>query len=208
MDLIFHTLPNGIRLVHYPTTSEVAHCGVIINAGSRDELPEEHGMAHFIEHMLFKGTAKRKSFHILSRLEDVGGELNAYTTKEETAIHASFLKEHYSRAVELLADLLFASTYNVSEIEKEKEVVIEEINSYLDNPAEYIFDEYEELIFPDQPIGRSILGQPETVKAITREKLEEFIGRNYSTAQMVFCSVGAVSPRQIISLFEKHFGGI
>jgi len=119
MDLIFHTLPNGIRLVHYPTTSEVAHCGVIINAGSRDELPEEHGMAHFIEHMLFKGTAKRKSFHILSRLEDVGGELNAYTTKEETAIHASFLKEHYSRAVELLADLLFASTYNAAEIEKE-----------------------------------------------------------------------------------------
>lgn len=208
MDLIFHTLPNGIRLVHYPTTSEVAHCGVIINAGSRDELPEEHGMAHFIEHMLFKGTAKRKSFHILSRLEDVGGELNAYTTKEETAIHASFLKEHYSRAVELLADLLFASTYNVSEIEKEKEVVIEEINSYLDNPAEYIFDEYEELIFPDQPIGRSILGQPETVKAITREKLEKFIARNYATSQMVFCSVGAVNPRQIISLFEKYFGGI
>ena len=208
MDLTFHTLPNGIRLVHYPTSSEVAHCGVIINAGSRDELPEEHGMAHFIEHMLFKGTTKRKSFHILSRLEDVGGELNAYTTKEETAIHASFLKEHYPRAVELIADLLFASTFNPSEIEKEKEVVIEEINSYLDNPAEYIFDEYEELIFPDQPIGRSILGQPGTVRAITREKLVRFIERNYATSQMVFCSVGALNPRQIVALFEKHFGKI
>lgn len=208
MDLIFHTLPNGIRLVHYPTASEVAHCGVIINAGSRDELADEHGMAHFIEHMLFKGTAKRKSFHILSRLEDVGGELNAYTTKEETAIHASFLKEHYPRAVELIADLLFASTFNPAEIAKEKEVVIEEINSYLDNPAEYIFDEYEELIFPDQPIGRSILGHPDTVKSITREKIGSFIARNYSTSQMVFCSVGAMNSRQIISLFEKHFSKI
>jgi predicted Zn-dependent peptidase len=208
MDLIFHTLSNGIRLVHYPTASEVAHCGVIINAGSRDELADEHGMAHFIEHMLFKGTAKRKSFHILSRLEDVGGELNAYTTKEETAIHASFLKEHYPRAVELIADLIFASTFNPPEIEKEKEVVIEEINSYLDNPAEYIFDEYEELIFPDQPIGRSILGQPETVKAITREKIGSFIARNYATSQMVFCSVGAMNSRQIIPLFEKHFSKI
>ena len=107
MDLTLYTLPNGIRLVHLPTKSAVAHCGIIINAGSRDELPEEHGVAHFIEHMLFKGTTHRKAYHILSRLEDVGGELNAYTTKEETAIHASFLKEHYPRTVELIADLLF-----------------------------------------------------------------------------------------------------
>ncbi|MCU0379433.1 MAG: insulinase family protein, partial [Bacteroidales bacterium] len=128
MDLTYHTLTNGIRLVHCQTTSEVAHCGVIINTGSRDELPEEHGMAHFIEHMLFKGTTRRRSYHILSRLEDVGGELNAYTTKEETAIHASFLKEDYPRAVELIADLLFHSTFPPAEIEKEKEVVVEEIN--------------------------------------------------------------------------------
>jgi predicted Zn-dependent peptidase len=142
--------------------------------------PEEHGVAHFIEHMLFKGTTHRKSYHILSRLEDVGGELNAYTTKEETAIHASFLKEHYQRAVELMADLLFSSTFPPAEIEKEKEVVIEEINSYLDNPAEYIFDEFEEMVFPDQPIGRSILGMPATVKSISGESIRRFISRNYS----------------------------
>ena len=181
---------------------------MIINAGSRDEFFEEHGTAHFIEHMLFKGTTHRRSFHILSRLEDVGGELNAYTTKEETAIHASFLKEHYPRATELLADLLFSSTFPPAEIEKEKEVVMEEINSYLDNPAEYIFDEFEEMVFPDQPIGRNILGRPETVKAVTGESIRKFIARNYSTSEMVFCSVGAISPKNIIAQFEKHFGRI
>lgn len=208
MDLTFHTLPNGIRLVHLPTASAVAHCGIIINAGSRDELPGEHGVAHFIEHMLFKGTTHRKSYHILSRLEDVGGELNAYTTKEETAIHASFLKEHYPRAVELMADLLFSSTFPSAELDKEKEVVIEEINSYLDNPAEYIFDEFEELVFPDQPIGRGILGMPATVRSITGDTIHKFIRRNYSTSQMVFCSVGAISQKQIIALFEKNFGQV
>lgn len=205
MDLTFHTLPNGIRLVHHATSGAVAHCGVIINAGSRDEQPEEHGMAHFIEHMLFKGTTNRKAYHILSRLEDVGGELNAYTTKEETAIHASFLKEHYQRAIELMADLLFSSTFPPAEIEKEKEVVMEEINSYLDNPAEYIFDEFEELVFPDQPLGRNILGKPETIRPITGESIRQFIRNNYSTSQMVFCSVGAIKPKEIISLFEKYF---
>lgn len=208
MNLVFHTLPNGIRLVHQPSASEVAHCGVIIDAGSRDEQPDEHGMAHFIEHMLFKGTGKRKPYHILSRLEDVGGELNAYTTKEETAIHASFLKEHYARAIELISDLLFSSTLPASEIEKEKEVVIEEISSYLDNPAEYIFDEFEEMVFPGQPIGRNILGKPETVRAITRTRLQQFIRKNYSTDKMVFCSVGAVEPQKLISLFEKYFSKI
>lgn len=208
MNLTLHTLPNGLRLVHLPTVSAVAHCGIIINAGSRDELPEEHGVAHFIEHMLFKGTTHRKSYHILSRLEDVGGELNAYTTKEETAIHASFLKEHYARAIELIADLLFSSTFPPAEIEKEKEVVIEEINSYLDNPAEYIFDEYEEMVFPDQPIGRSILGMPATVRAISGDSMRRFIASNYSPSQMVFCSVGAISPKQIKALFEKHFSNV
>jgi predicted Zn-dependent peptidase len=205
MDLTYHTLPNGIRMVHCQTASEVAHCGVIINAGSRDELPGEHGIAHFIEHMLFKGTSHRKAYHILSRLEDVGGELNAYTTKEETAIHASFLKEHYPRAMELIADLLFSSTFPPAEIEKEKEVIMEEINSYLDNPAEYIFDEFEEMVFPGQPIGRNILGTPETVRTVTAERIRRFIKHNYSTYQMVFCSVGAIGPVKIRTLFEKYF---
>lgn len=205
MDLSYHTLPNGIRMVHCPTASEVAHCGIIINTGSRDEQADEHGTAHFIEHMLFKGTTHRKAYHILSRLEDVGGELNAYTTKEETAIHASFLKEYYPRAVELIADLLFSSTFPPAEIEKEKEVIMEEINSYLDNPAEYIFDEFEEMVFPGQPIGRNILGTPETVRTVTAERIRRFIRHNYSTDQMVFCSVGAISPSKIRTLFEKYF---
>jgi len=208
MDLIFHTLPNGIRMVHCATVSEVAYCGVIINAGSRDELADEHGIAHFIEHMFFKGTTKRKAYHILSRLEDVGGELNAYTTKEDTAVYASFMREHYSRAVEILADIVFSSSFPAAEIEKEKEVVIEEINSYLDNPAEYIFDEFEEQVFCDQPIGRNILGERKTIRHISRKKLLEFISRNYSTDQIVFCSTGKISPGEIIRLFEKHFSHI
>ena len=208
MDLIFHTLPNGIRMVHLTTTSDVAYCGIIINAGSRDELLNEHGIAHFIEHMFFKGTAKRKAYHILSRLEDVGGEINAYTTKEETAVYASFMKEHYPRAVDILSDIVFSSAFPDAEIIKEKDVVIEEINSYFDNPAEYIFDEFEELIYKDQPIGRNILGERKTIRHITRKKILDFIGRNYSASQIVFCSVGMISRREITRLFEKHFSHV
>ncbi|HEX7494739.1 MAG TPA: insulinase family protein, partial [Bacteroidales bacterium] len=175
MDLLLNTLPNGIRLVHYRIPGLVAHCGLVINTGSRDETTPEHGIAHFIEHMLFKGTKKRKAFHILSRLEDVGGELNAYTTKEETAIHASFLEKDYERAIELISDITFNSVFPGKEIEKEKEVVIEEINSYLDNPSELIFDDFEELVFSNQPIGRNILGTPESVKSFSQKMISNFI---------------------------------
>jgi predicted Zn-dependent peptidase len=208
MDLLINTLDNGIRLVHYQIPGLVAHCGLIINTGSRDESDSEHGIAHFIEHMLFKGTKKRKAYHVLSRLEDVGGELNAYTTKEETAIHASFLKEDYERAIELIADITFNSIYPEKEIEKEKDVVIEEINSYLDNPSELIFDDFEELIFSEQPIGRNILGTPGSVKSFTQKKIKTFITNNYSTSQMVFCSVGNISEEKILRLFRTNFGNI
>ncbi len=208
MDLLLHTLDNGMKLVHHRIPGIVAHCGMIINAGSRDESVEEHGIAHFIEHMLFKGTRKRKAFHILSRLEDVGGELNAYTTKEETAVHASFLKEDYERAVELISDVTFNSSFPGKEIVKEQDVVIEEINSYLDNPAELIFDDFEELIFLNQPIGRNILGSRESVKSFTREKLSGFIGRNYTVSQMVFCSVGNIADEKILKLFKTYFSHI
>lgn len=207
MDIFQLTLPNGIRMVHYPITGMVAHCGIIINAGSRDELEGEQGIAHFIEHMLFKGSKKRKSYHILSRLEDVGGELNAYTTKEETAVHASFLKEDYERTVELLADITFNSVFPEKEIRKEKDVIIEEINSYLDSPSELIFDEFEEQIFSGYQIGRSILGKPETVKKFSRNTIERFIDRNYKLSQMVFCSVGNISEEKITKLFREHFSG-
>jgi predicted Zn-dependent peptidase len=208
MDILFNTLDNGIRLVHYRIPGLVAHCGLIINTGSCDETTGEHGIAHFIEHMLFKGTKKRKAYHILSRLEDVGGELNAYTTKEETAVHASFLKEDYQRTIELISDITFNSVFPPKEIEKEKDVVIEEINSYLDNPAELIFDEFEELIFSNQPIGRNILGSPESVKSITQEKIFDFITANFNPRQIVFCSVGNISDEKILKLFKTHFSHI
>ncbi|MBA4321517.1 MAG: peptidase M16 [Odoribacter sp.] len=208
MEIVLHTLNNGIRLVHHRIPGIVAHCGLIINTGSRNEKDSEHGIAHFIEHMLFKGTTKRKAYHILSRLEDVGGELNAYTTKEETAIHASFMKEHYERAIEIISDITFNSVYPSKEIEKEKEVVIEEINSYKDNPAELIFDDFEEQIFLDQPIGRNILGKSETVRSFSRENIFSFISDNYNTSQMVFCSVGNISDEKIIRLFKRHFSEI
>jgi predicted Zn-dependent peptidase len=208
MDLLLNTLENGIRLVHHRVPGLVGHCGLIINTGSRDETATEHGIAHFIEHMLFKGTKRRRAFHILSRLEDVGGELNAYTTKEETAIHASFLKEDYERAVELISDIAFNSVFPEREMEKEKDVIIEEINSYLDNPSELIFDDFEELIFSDQPIGRNILGSPESVKSFSKSMINEFISKNYNTHEMVLCSVGNISDENILDLFRKYFGDI
>jgi predicted Zn-dependent peptidase len=180
----------------------------MINTGSRDETEPEHGIAHFIEHMLFKGTKKRKAYYILSRLEDVGGELNAYTTKEETAVHASFLKEDYERAIELISDITFNSVFPEKEMAKEKDVVIEEINSYLDNPAELIFDDFEELIFSKQPIGRNILGTPESVKSFSQKHIFDFISNNFDTRQMVFCSVGNITDEKILRLFEKHFSRI
>jgi len=208
MDLLLHTLDNGIRLVHQRIPGLVAHCGIIINTGSCDEKEDEHGIAHFIEHMLFKGTKKRKAYYILSRLEDVGGELNAYTTKEETAVHASFLKDDYDRAVELISDITFNSVFPEKEIEKEKDVVLEEINSYRDNPAELIFDDFEELIFLNQPIGRNILGTPESVKSYSQDAINRFIRNNYNTRKMVFCSVGNIPDDKIVRLFINHFSHI
>ncbi|MFB0924624.1 MAG: pitrilysin family protein, partial [Vicingaceae bacterium] len=154
-------LKNGIRIIHKPIKSDVAHCGFIIKTGSRDEKEEESGITHFIEHALFKGTDKRKSHHILNRIDSVGGEINAFTTKEQTSIYASFTKEHFNRSLELLTDILFNSTYPEKELEKEKDVIIDEINSYLDNPYEQIYDDFEELVFGNHPLNMNILGTVE-----------------------------------------------
>jgi len=208
MEFVRHELKNGIRLVHVPLPSEVAYCGLLFNTGSRDEEDTEEGLAHFIEHAVFKGTRKRKAWHILSRLEDVGGELNAYTTKEETFLYASFLKEDFERAAELLADIAFAPVFPEKELEREKEVVLEEINSYLDSPGELIYDEFENMIFPEQPLGRFILGRPDQVRKITREKVFRFYGRNYFTDEVVFCSAGNIPGRKVVQVFEKHFAPI
>lgn len=205
MELFFHTLENGIRLVHRRIPGIVAHCGLFINAGSRDEKPEQYGIAHFIEHMLFKGTRKRKAYYVISMLEDVGGELNAYTTKEDTIIYASFLTEHYGKAMELISDIAFNSVFPEKEIEKEKDVVLEEIHSYLDNPAELIFDEFEEMVFAGQPVAHNILGTVDTVRSFTRKQLFEFVSEQYRANDMVFCSVGDISDEKILRLFKSCF---
>jgi len=205
MEYFSATLTNGIRLVHYFVDSPVAHCGVIINTGSRDEAPEEQGMAHFIEHTIFKGTKKRRAYHVISRMEDVGGEMNAYTSKEETAIHASFLCEYYERALELFGDILINSTFPEKELKKEKEVIIDEINSYNDTPSELIFDEFEELIYDGHPMGRNILGTPELVRSFDSEDLRRFIAKNYNTDQMVICSVGKIQPKKVLHLAQRYF---
>jgi predicted Zn-dependent peptidase len=203
-----HTLSNGIRIIHKPVKNQVAHCGVIINTGSRDETNQEQGIAHFIEHTLFKGTKKRKAFHILSRLENVGGELNAYTTKEETCIYASFLSPYYERTLELFADISLHSIFPKAEIEKEKEVVIDEINSYRDNPAEEIFDEIEDQVFAGHPLGRNILGTKELVRGFSRKNIFRFIKRTFNTEETVICSVGNIDFNKLIKLSEKYFGEV
>lgn len=203
-----HTLNNGIRIVHIEQDSPVAHFGLLVNTGSRDEAENEHGMAHFIEHVIFKGTKKRRAYHILSRLDDVGGDLNAYTTKEETAFHASFLSEHYERTIELIGDIVFSSVYPKAELDKEREVIIDEINSYKDSPSELIFDDFEELIYADHPIGRNILGTPDTINRFNRHDIELFLDNNYHTDQMVLCSVGNIKFGKLIRLAEKYFGEV
>jgi len=204
-DFLTYTLPNGIRLIHQQTNSPVAHLGVLINTGSRDETEEEHGLAHFIEHSVFKGTKKRRAYHVLSRIEDVGGELNAYTTKEETTLHSTFLCDDYQRATELLSDILFNSTYPQREINLEKEVIAEEINSYKDSPSELIFDEFDELVFDGHPIARNILGTNENIAKFNRDSILNFIGNNYHTDQMIISSVGKISFPKLIRYAEKYF---
>ncbi len=205
MDFTTHVLPNGIKLIHIQTPSPVAHCGFIIHTGSRDEDDNEQGIAHFIEHLFFKGTNKRKAFHVLSRLEDVGGELNAYTTKEETCIHASFLKDYYERTIELISDIVFNSNFPEKALESEKDVILDEINSYKDSPSELIFDDFEELFFKNHPLSRNILGKAKYLKKFASANIYSFIGKKYNTNQMVFTSVGNIPPARIIYLFEKHF---
>ncbi len=199
------TLANGIRIIHEQNQSKLGHFALMINTGSRDERENELGIAHFIEHVLFKGTSRRKSYHIISRLEDVGGDLNAYTTKEETCIHAAFLAQYYERAIELIYDITFCSIFPEHELEKEKEVILDEINSYKDSPSEYIFDEFDEQLFPNNPMGNNILGTPESLQKIHRDDVFRFIKNNYHTDQIVLCSVGNISTKKLLRIIEKYF---
>ena len=203
MQYNIHTLSNGLRIIHEPSLSKVAYCGFAVDAGTRDEAENEQGMAHFVEHLIFKGTRKRKAWHILNRMENVGGDLNAYTNKEETVIYSAFLTEHFGRALELLADIVFHSTFPQNEIEKETEVIIDEIQSYEDTPSELIFDDFEDMIFRNHPLGRNILGRPELLKQFRSGDAVAFTSRFYQPSNMVFFVLGNFNFQKIVRQVEK-----
>ncbi len=208
MEYQYHQLKNGIKIIHKEEQSAVAHCGLMVNTGSRDENEQESGMAHFIEHLIFKGTKKRKAYHVLSRIENVGGDLNAFTTKEETCIYASFLQPYYEVSLELFADVAFNSVFPVKELKKEKDIIIDEINSYNDSPSELIFDDFEALLFDGHPLARNILGDMDHVKQFKKQDVLRFVKRNYSTRQMVIASVGRIKFEKLVTLVERYFGHI
>tara|TARA_B110000211_G_C14078923_1_gene553527 strand:+ start:674 stop:1900 length:1227 start_codon:yes stop_codon:yes gene_type:complete len=200
-------LPNGIRVIHEENPfSNIAHLGVFIHVGTRDEEKHEFGLAHFLEHVIFKGTKKRKSRHVLSRLDAVGGEINAYTTKEDTCLYASFTDNHLKRASELLADITFNSTFPKGELTKEKEVVIDEINSYKDAPSELIYDEFDNLVFGDHALGRDILGNKKSVRGFKRSDVVNFVSDHYTPERMVISSVGNFSMKKLQKILSKYFG--
>ncbi len=203
MEYITHTLSNGLRMVHLPSESPVAYCGFTVNAGARDENPEEHGLAHFVEHILFKGTEKHRANYILNRMEQVGGELNAYTTKEETFVYSIFMREHFLRAFDLLVDLVFHSIFPEAQIEKERDVILDEISSYEDSPSELIFDDFENLLFKGHALGHNILGDEASLEQLGPESGRSFMRRFYTPDNMVFFSMGNVPFGRIVQWAER-----
>lgn len=208
MDYQVHQLQNGIRVLHKPSPSNISHACIIINAGSRDENHSKDGLAHFIEHLLFKQTEKRNTNQILNRLELVGGDLNAYTTKEYTCVHASVLKPHLERSLDLFEDIVFHSVFPEEEMKKEKEVILDEIASYQDQPDEAINDDFEDLLFEGHPLGRNILGTPATVQDFEKKDIVDFHKANYRTDEIIIGICGDYDLKTIIRLSEKIFGGI
>ena len=198
-----HTLPCGLRIICAPCPTQVVYCGIAVDAGTRDEQTLESGMAHFVEHMSFKGTHRRTARQIINRLESVGGDLNAYTGKEETVFYSSVLKQHLSKAIDLLIDITLNSTFLQEEMNKEVEVVIDEIESYNDQPSELIYDEFEEICFPDHPLGRNILGEADKLRELTSQHMHAFHQRMYRPDRMVLFVYGDVEPDKVIRLAEK-----
>jgi len=208
MEYQVFTLPNGIRLLYNPVISSVTHTCIIINAGSRDEAQGKDGLAHFIEHLLFKKTEKRNTRQILNYLESVGGDLNAYTTKEYTCIHASILTPYVNRALDLFQDLVFHSTFPEDEMEKEKGVILDEIASYQDQPEEAIQDDFEDLIYRGHELGRNILGTAETVKSLQRKDLTDFLSNNYNTEEIAIGVMGNYDFKKLCTLFTQTFEAV
>lgn len=207
-NIAYHTLPNGLRMVYRHAQSGVEYCGIAVGVGSRDEAPGYYGLAHFVEHTIFKGTDKRRSSHIINRMETVGGELNAYTTKEETMIYSVFPKGNLSRAVELIADLVTNSRFPAIELDKEREVVADEINSYLDSPSEAIFDDFDDLIFAGSQLGHNILGTEDSLATFTSEVCRDYLRRHYIPSNMVFFYMGATSVDTVIKNVTRYLGSM
>lgn len=204
-DYDIHTLSNGIRVIHKQVTNtKISHCGFILDIGSRDEQPHQLGMAHFWEHLAFKGTEKRKAYHILTRLDAVGGDLNAYTTKEKICFHASVLQEHFEKALDLLTDITFHSIFPEKEIQKEKGVILEEMSMYLDDPADAIADHFDEIIYPNHPLGMNILGTNVSVSGFNRQNFLEFVQEHQNNERIIFSSVSALPLAKVIHLAEKY----
>ncbi len=198
-----YTLDNGLRIIHLPSDSKVVYCGYQINAGTRNEEPGEEGLAHFCEHVTFKGTERRKAWHILNCLESVGGDLNAYTNKEGTVYYSAILKEHIARAVDLLTDIVFNSVYPQAEIDKEIEVICDEIESYNDSPAELIYDEFENIIFKGSPLGHNILGTAEQVRSFKTEDALRFTRKLYRPDNAIFFAYGDIDFKKLVKLIRK-----
>lgn len=201
-----YTLDNGLRIIHLPSDSQVVYCGYQINAGTRNEEPGEEGLAHFCEHVTFKGTERRKAWHILNCLESVGGDLNAYTNKEGTVYYSAILKEHIARAVDLLSDIVFHSVYPQAEIDKEVEVICDEIESYNDSPAELIYDEFENILFKGSPLGHNILGTAEQVRAFKTEDALRFTRKLYRPDNAIFFAYGDIDFKKLVKLIQKALG--
>ncbi len=201
-----YILPNGIKGIHRRTKSSIAHCALVINAGTRDERDGEYGLAHFAEHAFFKGTEHRKAYQVNCRLENRGGELNAYTTKEDTTIHATTLRSDFAKAAELIADVAFHSTFPDHELQREREVIIDEINTYKDSPVDMIFDTFEDMIFEGSELGHNILGTKASLTRHNSESIKRFIARTHTTDQMVFSTIGNFSLSKVKSVAEQYFG--
>lgn len=200
-----HVLPNGIRVIHRQVAhTKIAHCGFMLDIGSRDESHENQGIAHFWEHMAFKGTKKRKAFHILNRIDSVGGELNAYTTKEKITFYASVLEAHFEKAFELLADITFSSIFPEKQIERERNVILEEMAMYHDAPDDAIQDEFDTVVFGDHPLGMNILGTAQSVRSFHREDFEQFMRDHINTERLVFCVVGNIPLKKVLRLADKY----
>ena len=202
MDYNICTLTDGMRVIHLPSVSSVIYCGIAVAAGTRHELPGEEGLAHFCEHLSFKGTHRRSAVQVINALEGVGGELNAFTNKEDTVYYCAILRDHLRRAVDVLTDIVFCSEYPQQEVEKEREVVCDEIESYEDSPSELIFDDIENLLFEGHPLGHNILGNSERVRSYDSADAHRFTNRHYRPQDCVFFASGNLNFRQLVKWLE------